>query len=44
MTRTRLWAVALAALIGIGALSALVIASSGAFYFKRMERIFADVA
>lgn len=31
-------------LIGIGALSALVIASSGAFYFKRMERIFADVA
>ncbi len=31
-------------LIGIGALSALAIALSGAFYFRRMERIFADVA
>ena len=31
-------------LIGIGALSALVIAVSGAFYFRRMERVFADVA
>jgi len=31
-------------LIGIGALSAVLLAVSGAFYFRRMERIFADVA
>ena len=31
-------------LILVGAVSALVIALSGAFYFRRMERIFADVA
>jgi lipopolysaccharide transport system permease protein len=31
-------------LIGMGTLSAVLIAVSGAFYFRRMERIFADVA
>jgi len=31
-------------LVGVGTASALVIAVSGAFYFRRMERIFADVA
>ncbi len=31
-------------LIGIGAASAFTIAISGAFYFRRMERVFADVA
>ena len=31
-------------LIGIGTVSALVIAASGAMYFRRMERFFADVA
>ena len=31
-------------LISVGAISALTIAVSGAFYFRRMERIFADVA
>ena len=31
-------------LILVGAVSALLIALSGAFYFRRMERIFADVA
>ncbi|KAA3663538.1 MAG: ABC transporter permease [Chloroflexi bacterium] len=31
-------------LIGLGSVSALAIAISGAFYFKRMEMIFADVA
>lgn len=31
-------------LISIGAASALTIAISGAFYFRRMERVFADVA
>ena len=31
-------------LIGIGTLSAVLIAVSGAFYFRRMERVFADVA
>ncbi|NOY69838.1 MAG: ABC transporter permease [Deltaproteobacteria bacterium] len=31
-------------LIGVGTISALVIGVSGAFYFRRMERIFADVA
>ena len=31
-------------LIGMGALSAVLLALSGAFYFRRMERIFADVA
>ena len=31
-------------LIGIGALSAVLFAVSGAFYFRRMERVFADVA
>ena len=31
-------------LIGIGSVSALVVLVSGAFYFKRMERRFADVA
>ena len=31
-------------LIGIGSISALFIAISGAYYFKRMESIFADVA
>ena len=31
-------------LIGIGALSAVLLAVSGAFYFRRMERFFADVA
>jgi lipopolysaccharide transport system permease protein len=31
-------------LIGMGAIAALIIAISGAFYFRRMERIFADVA
>jgi lipopolysaccharide transport system permease protein len=31
-------------LIGMGALSAIVIAISGALYFRRMERVFADVA
>ena len=32
------------ALLGVGALSALVIFISGAFYFRRMERYFADIA
>ncbi len=31
-------------LIVVGAVSALLIAVSGAFYFRRMERVFADVA
>lgn len=31
-------------LIGIGTASSLLIAISGAFYFRRMERVFADVA
>lgn len=31
-------------MIAIGSVSALFLAVSGAFYFKRMERIFADVA
>ena len=31
-------------LIGIGSVSALIVAVSGAFYFRRMERTFADVA
>ena len=31
-------------LIGIGTLSAVLLAVSGAFYFRRMERFFADVA
>lgn len=31
-------------LIGIGALSSILIALSGIFYFRRMEKIFADVA
>lgn len=31
-------------MIGIGFVSSLLIAITGAFYFKRMERIFADVA
>lgn len=31
-------------LIGIGTLSAVILAVSGAFYFNRMERYFADVA
>ena len=31
-------------LIAVGSITALVIAVSGAFYFRRMERIFADVA
>jgi len=31
-------------LIGMGSLSAVVIFGSGLFYFRRMERIFADVA
>ena len=31
-------------LIGMGTLSGVLIAVSGAFYFRRMERIFADVA
>lgn len=31
-------------LIGMGALSAIVLMVSGALYFRRMERIFADVA
>lgn len=31
-------------LIGMGTLSAVVLFVTGAFYFKRMERIFADVA
>ena len=31
-------------LIGIGALSAVLLAVSGALYFRRMERVFADVA
>lgn len=31
-------------LITVGSLTAIVIAISGAFYFRRMERIFADVA
>lgn len=31
-------------LIGIGALSAVILAITGAFYFKRMEKRFADVA
>ena len=30
--------------IGIGFVSSLLIAVSGAYYFKRMERVFADVA
>jgi lipopolysaccharide transport system permease protein len=32
------------ALLGMGALSALVLSISGAFYFRRMERYFADIA
>ncbi len=32
------------ALIGVGFLSALVLTITGAFYFRRMENIFADVA
>ena len=31
-------------LIGIGSMSAFIVAVSGAFYFRRMERTFADVA
>ena len=31
-------------LLSVGAVTAIVIAVSGAFYFRRMERIFADVA
>ena len=31
-------------LIAVGSVTALLIAVSGAFYFRRMERIFADVA
>ena len=31
-------------LIGVGALSAVLVALSGALYFRRMERFFADVA
>lgn len=31
-------------LIGVGSLSALLIAITGALYFRRMERVFADVA
>lgn len=31
-------------LIGVGTASAVLIAVSGAFYFRRMERVFADVA
>lgn len=31
-------------LIGMGTVTALILAISGAFYFRRMERIFADVA
>ncbi len=31
-------------LIGMGTLSAVLLALSGAFYFRRMERVFADVA
>jgi lipopolysaccharide transport system permease protein len=31
-------------LIAVGSITALVIAITGAFYFRRMERIFADVA
>jgi lipopolysaccharide transport system permease protein len=31
-------------LIGVGSAAALVVAVSGAFYFRRKERIFADVA
>ena len=31
-------------LIGVGALSATLLALSGALYFRRMERTFADVA
>ena len=31
-------------LIAVGSITAVVIAVSGAFYFRRMERIFADVA
>jgi lipopolysaccharide transport system permease protein len=31
-------------LLAVGSIVALVIAVSGAFYFRRMERIFADVA
>jgi len=31
-------------LIIVGSITAIVIAISGAFYFRRMERIFADVA
>ncbi len=31
-------------LIGVGTLSALILALSGALYFRRMERVFADVA
>jgi len=32
------------AYVGIGFVSSLVVAISGAYYFKRMERVFADVA
>ena len=31
-------------LLGIGTLTALVLFISGAIYFRRMERVFADVA
>ncbi|MFQ5571210.1 MAG: ABC transporter permease [Rhodothermales bacterium] len=31
-------------LLGMGTLSAVLLALSGAFYFRRMERVFADVA
>jgi len=31
-------------LIGVGTISAIIIALSGAVYFRRMERFFADVA
>jgi lipopolysaccharide transport system permease protein len=31
-------------LIGIGGAVAVALAASGAFYFRRMERLFADVA
>ena len=31
-------------LIAVGSVTALVVAVSGAFYFRRMERVFADVA
>ena len=31
-------------LIAIGSVSAIIIATTGAFYFRRMEGVFADVA